>query len=175
MNGISVDVWRILLVVALAVGLGLGSVLTWLRTPSRADLDDTWRDGYEEGCNDEAASFAALPAVPAEDLVLPDACEAAGLAEGPPAVPAGVGREAPARDDMSWLETMHEQLAPEHIAGPGPGEHHNPHCEDPACNPELPQRTEAERQFAFDWDVTMWQLEMAADIARVDRELAVTA
>jgi hypothetical protein len=80
-------------------------------------LAEARADGYEEGRDDErrlweAETVAAeVPAVPAASVVVPAAYEAAGVAEGPPAVPAAI-------DGPAWLSDMHEQLSPARLERP---------------------------------------------------------
>jgi hypothetical protein len=182
-NGISVDVWRILLGVALVVGLGLGALLMVAFRPAPADETEIiYEDGYQEGLRDGLArgvdELAHVPAVREEDLAGPDEGEHTWLAEGAPAVPAAehaaVGRAV--REDGqgveggTWLDVMHEQLAPEHISETGPQR-----AVVLELGPPEPAATEGEARFAAEWEQVRWRLEMDADAARVDRELAVTA
>jgi hypothetical protein len=181
-NGISVDVWRILLVAALAVGLGLGAVLTVAFRPAPADEADQFcEDCYQEGRKDErlAQMVAALPAVPAEDLAGPDddpSLSLAGPADTaalPPAVQApagGGGGEDFLHPDFGQLDPAALDAANTDLPGPVPLK---PEGGDPGRAGK--DQTEAERQFAFDWDVTMWQLEMAADVAAWDQQIKAMA
>ena len=176
MSSISSGQWQALVVIGFLLGVGLGALAAWLRAPTRDDLDAEYDRGYEEGwtsgCTADYHEQAAaeVSAVPAESVVVPAPYEAAGVAESPPAVPAGVGREAAPRDDMSWLETMHEQLAPEHISETGPQR-----AVVLELGPPEPGRTEGEARFAAAWEQVRWRLEMDADVAAWDQQIKAMA
>jgi len=191
-NGISAGQWQILLVVVALLTFGLGALVMWLRTPSRADLDDA----YEEGRRDALEARAETAVLPEREDRLPG--------QGGGDRGSGGDRvEGHSEDALVSLPDMPEMASDDDGGNVSGGDFLHPDFGqlDPAAldaaNTDLPGpaqttamspgqatssgsragglQTEAERQFAFDWDVTMWQLEMQADIARVDRELAVTA
>jgi hypothetical protein len=180
-NGISLHVWASVAVIV-AVGAlwlsGFGAGRMRPDGPEQTEAEayeDGYQDGYQEGVHDGRAE---VPAMRAESVAGPDEDGYAGLPESPPAVPAAehaaVGRAV--REDGqgveggTWLDVMHEQLAPEHISETGPQR-----AIVLELGPPEPAVTEGEARFAAEWEQVRWRLEMDADVARVDRELAVTA
>ena len=171
MSSISSGQWQALVVVAFLVGVGLGALAAWFRAPTRDDLDAEWNAGYKQALEEYPyVHDPEVSAVPAESVVVPAPYEAAVVAESPPAMPPVVGREAPARDDMTWLETMHEQLAPEHISETGPQR-----AVVLELGPPEPARTEGEARFAAEWEQVRWRLEMDADVAAWDQQIKAMA
>jgi hypothetical protein len=121
---IDIELWKFLTVLGTAavLMLGAGLVLGRWGLPSRRVVEERYGievtdvEGYDDGDMD-----AALPAA-REDLPVPAAYEAAGLAQGASLVPAGAGSArsvtqvfAPLTPYADWREQTAAELAPAHL------------------------------------------------------------
>jgi hypothetical protein len=121
---IDIELWKFLTVLgsAAVLMLGAGLVLGRWGLPSRRVVEERYGievtdvEGYDDGDMD-----AALPAV-REDLPVPAAYEAAGLAQGASLMPAGAGSArsvtqvfAPLTPYADWREQTAAELAPAHL------------------------------------------------------------
>jgi hypothetical protein len=122
-----VGLLEVALLVAVPAGLCflLGRRCPTARALERAETE-AYEDGFQEGLREgddyaRAELAAAVPAVPAAGVAGPDADAPAGMAEGPPGVPAaaaGSGGELHRSGAAGWLSDMHEQLSPARLERP---------------------------------------------------------